>query len=90
MGDEKRPVRQPDFRLEVMDDELLLYHPERTTIMYCNQTASLVWNLCDGERTAGELIDLLSAAFPEASERIPTDVQDVLTEFARHEAIEYV
>lgn len=85
-----KPRQKADYRLEKIDDELLLYHPSRTTIMYCNETASLVWQLCDGERTVQEIIDLLGAAYSEAGEAIATEVCATLEQFQQHHAIEYV
>ncbi len=85
-----KPRRQSDYRLEMIDDELLLFHPAQTTILYCNQTASLIWQLCDGQRTALEISQLLGAAFPEAAETIAHDVETTLQQFQQHGAIEFV
>jgi hypothetical protein len=74
----------------MIDGELLLYHPTQTKILYCNQTASLVWELCDGRRTVQEIITLLSEAYPEAAETICADVEAILQQFHQHGAIEYV
>jgi hypothetical protein len=76
-----KPKRVEDYRLEQLDEELLLYHPTETQILYLNQTASLVWGLCSGEHSVGEIIQMLSEAYPEAAEEIPTDVQDTLDQF---------
>lgn len=84
-----KPRRKADYRLEKIDDELLLYHPGETKILYCNQTASLIWELCDGQRTVGEIIAALSEAFPEAAESIPADVEATLGQFLEHGAIEW-
>lgn len=81
------PQRQPDYRLELLDSELLLYHPSQTQILYCNQTASLIWQLCDGQHTVQQIIDLLSAAFPAADATIATDVMTTLQQFQQHGAI---
>ncbi len=85
-----KPQRKADYRLEMIDDELLLYHPSQTTILYCNQTASLVWQLCNGQHTAQEMIILLSEAYPETVDTLATDVEAVLRQFVNHEAIEFV
>jgi hypothetical protein len=85
----RRPCQQPGYRLEVLDGELLLYHPGQTKMLYCSQTASLIWHLCDGRRTSREIVELLSQAFPEAAEAIPEDVQVTLGEFLRHGAIRF-
>lgn len=85
-----KPRRKPDYRLEAMDGELLLFHPAESRIMYCNETASLIWRLCDGERTVQEIAGLLAEAYPEAAETIPQDVEAALQQFAQHGAIEFV
>ena len=84
-----KPHQKPHYRLEKIDDELLLYHPSQTTIMYCNPSASLIWQLCDGERTVEEIISLLSAAYEQPLEAITTEVTTTLQQFHQHQAIEY-
>ena len=54
------------YRVEEMDGELLLYHPQSTATIYMNQTAALVWQLCDGEREVAEIIAILTESFPDA------------------------
>jgi hypothetical protein len=81
-----RPIRQPDYVLERLDDEILLYHPGRTRALYLNQTAAVIWDLCDGERTTGEIIDLLTEAYPEA-EALEEDVRATLRLFAQNGAV---
>ena len=90
MHPSNKPCQKPDYRLEVIDGELLLYHPQETRILYCNQTASLVWGLCDGQRSVEEITDLLGEAFPEAADTIPADVEATLEQFHQHGAIVYV
>jgi hypothetical protein len=90
MEPSKKPRRKTDYRLELIDDELLLYHPGRTKILYCNQTASLIWELCDGERTVEEVAALLRESYPEAAEIIPADVEATLGQFLEQGAIDLV
>ena len=86
----KKPQRKPDYRLEVIDDESLLYHPGETKILYCNQTASLIWQLCNGQRTVQEIAALLGEAFPGAAETISADVTATLGQFLDQGAIELI
>ncbi|CAG0927378.1 hypothetical protein TFLX_00418 [Thermoflexales bacterium] len=86
----QRPRREPDYCLEVIDNELLLFHPARTQILYCNETASLIWQLCDGQRSSEEITALLAAAFPQAAETIAADVAATLQQFMQQGAIEWV
>jgi hypothetical protein len=85
-----KPRRQADYRLEMLDNELLIFHPSQATICYCNETASLVWQLCDGKRTVEEVTALLRDAFPEAADTIAGDVEAVLQQFAQHDVIEFI
>lgn len=84
------PQQKPDFRLEQLDGELLLYHPSRTTIIYCNPTASLIWQLCDGTRAVEEIIALLSAAYEQPADTLAAEIAATLAQFRQHQAIEYV
>jgi len=83
-----KPRRRPDYRLEPMDQELLLFHPERGTVLYCNETAALIWQLCDGQRTVEEIVALLVEAYPEAADSITGDVEATVREFTAHGALE--
>jgi hypothetical protein len=74
----------------MIDNELLLFHPAQAKILYCNETASLIWQLCDGQRTPQEITHLLAAAFPEAADTIADDVEATLRQFLQHGAIEFV
>jgi len=73
-----RPRRAEGYRMEVLDDELLLYHPGQARVIALNPTAALVWSLCDGTRTPGEIVAALQEGYPEAARRDPADVAELL------------
>ena len=83
-----KPRQRADYRLEQLDDELLLYHPNETKILYLNPTASLIWGLCNGERSVQEITSLLQDAYPEAGQEIASDVQATLEQFKENGCIE--
>ena len=84
---QKRPSPTPNYHIEELDGELLLYHPAAERILHTNQTGALVWNLCDGQRTVAEIAGMLTAAYPEATTDIHQDVPDILNQFAAQGAI---
>jgi len=84
------PRRVADYRLEQMDNELLLFHPAQSKVLYCNETASLIWQLCDGRHNTQEIIKLLADSYPESASEIANDVEATLKQFHAHGAIEYV
>ena len=85
---DKIPSAKSSFELEEIDGELLLYSPESTRSIYMNSTASIIWRLCDGKSTVGEIIELLEEAFPDAGDSIEKDVIDSIELFVSNSAIE--
>ena len=84
------PRQKPDYRLQELDGELLLYHLGNSTIMYCNQSASTIWQLCDGKRSVNEMVALLTAAYDYDPQIMASEVTAVLDAFAKHKVIEFV
>lgn len=87
MNSEAIPRANTEFSLEEIDDELLLYHPAKTKAVYLNETAALVWQLCDSKRSVAEIVSLLQENYPE-SETIQSDVEQTLQQLADNGAIE--
>jgi len=81
------PHPNTEFSLEEIDDELLLYHPAKTKAVYLNETAALVWQLCDSKRSVSEIISLLEENYPE-SDSISNDVEATLKQLADNGAVE--
>ena len=86
---EKVPTAKSSFELEEIDGELLLYSPESTRSIYMNSTASIIWRLCDGKLTVGEIVELLKEAFPDAVDSIEQDVVGSIELFISNNAIEF-
>ena len=76
---QKKILLEPDYLLEQIDNEVTVYHPTLTTSLYLNETGGLIWELCDGQRSTAEIIDILTAAYPENSPQIKGDVTKVIT-----------
>lgn len=87
MNSQAIPHPNTEFNLEEIDDELLLYHPAKTKAVYLNETAALVWQLCDSKRSVSEIISLLEENYPESSS-IKSDVEATLEQLADNGAVE--
>lgn len=87
---EKRPLPTPGYAIEELDGELLLFHPSSEIILHTNETGAMVWRLCDGRRSVAEIVEMLTAVYPEAAADIAQDVPDLLTQFATQGAITWV
>ena len=81
------PSPKKGCHLEEFDDELVLYDMESTQAIYLNETAALVFRLCDGKRTTGDIEMLLKEAYPEMADEIESDVRAVLDNLAAAGAV---
>ena len=83
------PTQVPGYHLEQMDGELLLHHPGSTRTLYLNETATLIWQVCDGQRTIADIAELLQDAFPETDEAIDEQVDVTMRQFFECGAITF-
>jgi hypothetical protein len=68
------PVPAADVAVEVVDGEVLLYHPQQSRAVYLNSTAAVVWGLCDGSRSVREIIRVIGEGYPDAGANLTEDV----------------
>ena len=68
------PKKCEGFLIEHMDGEVVLLHPARNIIIHSNETAALVWQLCDGVHTVDEIVGILASAYPDARAQIEVEV----------------
>jgi len=68
------PRPAADVETEVVDKEVLLYHPQQTRAVYLSPTAAVVWGLCDGSRSVREIVRLIGDSYPDAGETLTADV----------------
>ncbi|GAB4455671.1 MAG: hypothetical protein Kow0070_04370 [Anaerolineales bacterium] len=73
--------------METLNGEIVLLHPVRNIIIHGSQTSALIWQLCDGARTVGEIVKLLSAAYPDAADEIQADVPAAIQMLTQHGAL---
>jgi len=66
------------IKVEIMDGETVLYGEAAKKMIYLNESATAVFQLCDGQRSVLEIIDLLTAAYPDESAAMRQDVVRVI------------
>ena len=77
----------PGLVVEEMDEEVLLYRPSTHQAIHLNGTAAAIWKLCDGSRSAKDLVDCLSAEFPNAKSEIARQIQEAIDQLLRDGAL---
>jgi hypothetical protein len=82
------PRQLPDCNTEDFHGETLLYWPSLEKMIYLNEIAAVIWNMCDGHRTVQQIVDELAGAYPEASALVGTDVVQAIEALIREGAIQ--
>lgn len=74
---------------ENIDGEIVLYSATNSQAIYLNESASLIWQLIDQKNTVGDIISLLSAAYPEVID-LKYDVLSTLEVLFQHGVIRLI
>jgi tetratricopeptide (TPR) repeat protein len=74
------PKPAADIVMEMIEGELLLYHPQQACAVYLSPTAAVIWGLCDGKRSTREIIQLIGDSYPVAAATVTDDVLITLNE----------
>ena len=76
------PTRAEGHHVEAMGNEQVLFGQARATAYYLNETAAIVFSLCDGQRSVSAIVDLLAEAYPDAAAQVRADVLSVIGNLA--------
>ena len=82
-----KPARNESCRMEELDDEVLLYNPANNKTLYINKSASIIWQLCNGEQSVQEIIKMIQDAYPGNDEELHKDVLETMKHLAENEAV---
>ena len=55
-----------------------LKETKNNTMVKLNDSSALIWQVCTGEWTVGEIIDVLKESYPDAAESMEQDVYQAL------------
>jgi len=73
--------------LEEMQEEALLYKLGEHKAIYLNASAAAIWRLCDGNRAANDIIDLLREKYPTSDASLQEDVAEAVDFLVREGAL---
>jgi len=82
------PKRDESHQIRRLPCCLYLEDRDGKTLIKLNDSSSLIWSLCTGEYSVGDIIGLLEESYPEAKDVIAKDVHRVLDEFIDEDIIE--
>jgi len=75
-----RPTRRDDILTCATRDEIVLYDPKTDTALGLNLSASVVWSMCDGTMTIGDISRELAKTVAAEAGGVSDDVMRVIAE----------
>lgn len=80
-----KPLQRQEVAVVYLGEELLLRPPDGKATHVLNQTARLIWELCDGEHTAEDIEAAVRARFATPPDQdVLEDVRRILRIFDGH------
>ena len=83
-------MRRSGFYIERSGNETLLLRRGGNESIYMNESASLIWGLCDGERTIDDIQGFLVREYPDYDGSISEEVQATVAWLIDHKAVDMV
>lgn len=85
-----RFIRDSSVIAQPNGESTVLFHMESGRYFSLNDTGVVVWSLCDGTKTAAQIVDLMSEEFDAAPEVLQEDVSELLKELTGRGLVEAV
>jgi hypothetical protein len=64
-----RPKPRPDLVIEVLGEEIMIYDTANDQVHVLNETARLIWDALDGQRSLADLVSMVMEHFDVPPER---------------------
>ena len=67
----QRPKPAGGIQAEILPGGVIIYQADGERILQLNESSALIWGLCNGEHTVGEITAILQALFPGEEISLP-------------------
>jgi hypothetical protein len=82
-----RPMPHPQVAARIVDGAAVIVLADTGEVTLLNPVGTRVWELCDGSRTAGEIVEMITTEFEVAPEQALQDVENFLEELVQAQAV---
>jgi len=84
------PQKHPEIVGRFLENEAVLVMPLRGKVKVLNELGARIWDLMDGTRTVGEIIDAICQEYDAPIDTITTDTTEFLSQLADRGMITFV
>ena len=81
------PVRNPNIIGRMTDDEAVLVMPQKGQVKVINEVGAVVWELIDGKRDIGHIVDEVCSQFDVDRAAAEADTLNFISELIKREII---
>lgn len=89
MRSPRRPRQHDQVLSRALSDRLLLYATHKGRLHELTQTATSVWDLCDGKRTVRQILAQMTGRYDAPRSTIERDVHTLLRKLTRAQLINW-
>jgi len=82
------PKQVSGIQIETFGDGILVYKETVREAAYLNNSAAVIWAMCDGKNTVADIENTLEKAYPEGKDSIRQDINFTLGKLQQKDAIE--
>jgi hypothetical protein len=80
LPDSHAPRRREDVLEIDFDDGLIIYDRDANLVHHLNPSAALVWRMCEGTASVGELVQVIVEVLGSSRHEVKAQVTDLLRE----------
>ena len=82
------PKRRPDLIFKTIEGETVILNREKGVIHQLNQTATIIWDSCDGKHAIDDMVDRLAMVLEIDSTKCRKDVVRALADLRNLDLLE--
>jgi hypothetical protein len=82
------PAQRAGYSIEKSPCCFFLKDTESQKRIKLNETSALIWQVCTGEWSVGEIIDVLKESYPDAADDMDADVHQALSQLVAQNVLE--
>jgi len=82
------PKRRPDLTVRIIDGEAVILDRNGGRVHQLNQTATFIWNQCDGQVTVENIAGQFAQSYDVDVEVATRDIRDIIEKFRELELVD--
>ncbi len=83
-----KPRKKDNLEIKEVEEDLILYDPLKDAVFLLNNTAKIMLEMCDGNFTVLEMVDIISETLNLDRRKVLEDLKKSLNELRKKDIVE--